>query len=70
MLEKVLNFQKNIDISNRYIGRHWCTLPIYCIEKNIDVFSKWTPVEQISENFVDTFKVSTQNPPKTVLVLI
>ena len=37
MLEKVLDFKK-IDVSNRYIGRHRCILPIYRIEKNIDVF--------------------------------
>ena len=38
MLEKVLDFKKFIDVSNRYIGRHRCTLPLYRIEKKIDVF--------------------------------
>ena len=38
MLEKVLNLQKSIDVSNRYIGRHRCILPIYRTEKKIDVF--------------------------------
>ena len=37
-VRKILNFQKIIDDSNRYIGRHQCTLPIYCIEKHINVF--------------------------------
>ena len=45
MLDKVLDFQKNIDVSNRYIGRHRCTLPIYRIEKKKSMFfSKWTPL--------------------------
>ena len=36
---------KNLDISNQYIERYRRTLPIYRIEKkNIDAFSKWTPL--------------------------
>ena len=38
MLEKVLDLKKNIDVSNQYIGRYRCTLLIYRIEENIDVF--------------------------------
>ena len=37
ILEKVLDLKKNIDVSNRYIGRHR-TLPIYRIEKNLCFF--------------------------------
>ena len=54
MLENVLDFEekKNIDVSNRYIGRHRCILSIYRIEKNIDVFSKWSPVSPDTYNIM------------------
>ena len=48
MLEKVLDFQK-IDVSNRYIGRYRCTLPIYRIEKKHRcVFEVDTPIVTVS----------------------
>ena len=42
MLEKVLDLKK-IDVYDRCIGRHRCTLPINRIEKNIDFFEVDTP---------------------------
>ena len=44
MLKRYSILKKNFNVSNRYIGRHRCTIPIHRIEKNIMFFSKWTPL--------------------------